>query len=74
MYGITHPFPTWLLPVMKRTACRKGWHAFDEVKNSDFRHYLHCDACGLEVDLMHIPDNLFGIRSSGYESLEQYKP
>lgn len=37
----------------KNNFCLKGYHLFDEVK-SDISHYLHCDACGLEVHISKI--------------------
>lgn len=64
--GITHPisgnivdnkhkelvFEAW-----RRTNCPNGIHLFDEVlSNND--HYLHCDACGIDVHIAKvvIPD------------------
>lgn len=35
--------------------CKKHFHLFDEVLSSVYingtNHYLHCDACGLEVPI-----------------------
>jgi hypothetical protein len=64
--GITHPvtdegldekkFNT-ILQAWRNSNCIQGIHLFDEVW-SDENHYLHCDACGMEVHIekVVIPD------------------
>lgn len=48
--GITYPRLLFRLRrLWHRTCCPRGWHLFDEVVSSG--HYLHCDACGLEVHI-----------------------
>ena len=49
-HGITHAVPSWLLPIWKKSFCRKNIHAFDEVGGQDM-NYLSCDACGLMVNI-----------------------
>ncbi len=55
-HGITYPraFDNGLARwVAARTTCRLGWHLLDEVTNSEWEHFLLCDAC----------DVMFGIVS-----------
>lgn len=57
-YGITYCIPCWkiLLWIWKNTLCRFKWHLFDECLSSleGRGHFLHCDACGLEVHISRI--------------------
>lgn len=65
--GITHPLSQderldakaydLILEAWKSTNCPLGIHLWDEVWSID-NHYLHCDACGVEVhiDKIVIPD------------------
>ena len=41
----------------KKWFCKHNQHLFDEVLSggSPWRHYLYCDACGLELELADIP-------------------
>ena len=57
--GMTHPISDkkfkkeehdLILKAWKRTNCIIGCHLFDEVWSLE-NHYLHCDACGLEVHI-----------------------
>jgi hypothetical protein len=57
--GITHPIKKeqWgekeqnlLFGAWKITNCIQGVHLWDEVWSVD-DHYLHCDACGIEVHI-----------------------
>lgn len=43
----------------KTSNCSQGIHLFDEVWSIE-HHYLHCDACGMEVHIAKvvIPDGL----------------
>lgn len=60
--GITHPIEQekWgeeelktVHAAWKATNCPQGIHLFDEVWSvSD--HYLHCDACGMEIHISKI--------------------
>lgn len=64
--GITHPvladglddkqYDT-ILEAWKNANCVQGVHLFDEVWSNE-NHYLHCDACGIEVHIekIVIPD------------------
>ena len=55
--GISYPIPEFLQRLdfiywlWKRIMCKRGYHLFDEVINSDGEHYLVCDACQL---ILHI--------------------
>ena len=66
--GITHPITDMektmsdkehnlVLEAWKRTNCINNIHLFDEVWSLE-DHYLHCDACGMEVHISKvvIPD------------------
>ena len=58
-YGITHALPLWLLPLWKRTMCKRNVHVFDEVVSGwgeHDEHYLVCDACELLVNIDSIED------------------
>ena len=69
--GITHPITTMegmfekendlILNAWKNSNCINGVHLFDEVL-SESDHYLHCDACGMEVHISKIvvPDGKDG--------------
>jgi hypothetical protein len=57
--GITYPSffqNNIMLKFFKKYFCKKHIHLFDEVKSKD-SHYLHCDACGLEVHINKIITN-----------------
>lgn len=56
MHGISHLVPMRLLPLWKKTCCKRGWHLFDEVVSfgSTEPHYLSCDACNLMVVISRI--------------------
>ncbi len=60
--GITHPLGDVLdedvfCEAWKQANCRYGIHVFDEVHSLE-DHYLHCDACNMEVHISKvvIPD------------------
>lgn len=64
--GITHPLTNevleeeqynLILKAWKTANCPSGIHLWDEVISDD-DHYLHCDACGIEVHInkIVIPD------------------
>lgn len=60
--GITHPLGEAVeikefCEAWKQSNCANGIHAWDEVY-SDESHFLHCDACGMEVHInkIVIPD------------------
>lgn len=56
-YGVTHFTPDWLQEswfynLWKKAFCGRGWHLLDECASLE-RHYLYCDACGLEIPIEH---------------------
>jgi len=64
--GITHPLDQGnlsdekfdlILNAWKFSNCSQGIHLWDEVWSDD-SHYLHCDACGMEVhiDYINVPN------------------
>jgi len=55
--GITHGLPRFLLKPWKSIMCKKEIHVFDEVWGSLPEHYLHCDACGLIVNIKGIDES-----------------
>jgi hypothetical protein len=68
-YGITHALPLWLLPLWKKTMCKRNMHVFDEVVSSngdtcDGDHYLACDACDLVVNIASIDTTYIGWRNN----------
>lgn len=58
--GLSHPITEikdrkhkdLILNAWKISNCPQGYHLFDEVFSDD--HYLHCDACGIEVHIKKI--------------------
>jgi hypothetical protein len=71
--GITHPVLAeglnekeygTILQAWKHSNCIQGIHLFDECWSTNagdggVEHYLHCDACGMEVHINHVvvPDD-----------------
>jgi hypothetical protein len=60
--GITHPISGMgmsdkehdiILAAWKKTNCIQNHHLWDEVWSLE-NHYLHCDACGIEVHISKI--------------------
>jgi len=51
LIGITHKLPTyeWVLFLWRKINCSRNWHLFDEVFDSEYEHYLSCDACNLVI-------------------------
>lgn len=50
--GLTHGIPSWgwLMWLRRKILCPQKIHTYDEVWSSG-RHYLSCDACGLEIHI-----------------------
>lgn len=75
--GISHPLGKTelddeeldlILNAWKNSNCPQGFHLWDEVWSID-SHYLHCDACGMEIHIDHIvvpdgKDDIIGERKN----------
>lgn len=54
-HGISYPKifdNNFVRKIWKRLFCKRDWHLFDEVLSN--KHYLHCDACELEIEIKKI--------------------
>lgn len=74
--GITYPkiFDNKLSrSLWKRFLCPRNIHLFDEVLSEE--HYLHCDACGLDVHILGFEeekDAITRVKEDG--TLKPFKP